>query len=377
MILYTVRPGDTLRRIARRFSCGVQELCALNALSDPERLVPGLALAIPTAESAPLAARVVNAYAFPSVCAADLTEQLRYFSFFCPFSCAVTAKGELGLSLENRRLIEAASKAGAAVLLCVTNIDETGSYCAELAHALLSDSAVQDLLLSRLLACLDSLRCCGVNFSFQYLFPFDREAYSAFLRRASERLHRAGALVTTAVAPQESELQGGFLCAAQDYAVHADCADWVILLSYDWGYVYSAPQAISPVDRIRRALDHALVTIPREKLLLGMSNYACDWALPWREGQAARLLSNSAAVNLAISRGAEIEYEPRAAAPHFRYTDAAHIRRELWFEDVRSVRARLALVNEYDLGGISYWTVNFPNPPMLLAQRESFAVLRP
>ena len=69
-------------------------------------------------------------------------------------------------------------------------------------------------------------------------------------------------------------------------------------------------------------------------------------------------------------------FRSAAAAPFFRYTDAEHIRHEVWFEDVRSAKARLELVEEYGLGGISYWTVNFPNPAMLLAQRESFAAAK-
>ena len=51
-------------------------------------------------------------------------------------------------------------------------------------------------------------------------------------------------------------------------------------------------------------------------------------------------------------------YFSSVQAPFFTYTDAAGVRRVVWFEDARSVRARLELVNEYGLAGISCWTVN-------------------
>ena len=30
----------------------------------------------------------------------------------------------------------------------------------------------------------------------------------------------------------------------------------------------------------------------------------------------------------------------------------------MWFDDARSIQARLRLVDEYGLGGVSYWTIN-------------------
>lgn len=375
MKIYVARAGDTPERVARRFSRTAAELAALNGLSDPARLVPGLALAIPTEGPGPRDERVVNAYAFPTLRAAEAAAQMESCSLFCPFGCAVTAKGELR-EIDDDALAAAARRGGAAPLLTVTNRGEGGGFSSDIAHALFSDSAAQDALLSRLLERVEEKGLRGVNFHFAYVYPFDREGCGAFLRRASEALHRAGKLVTTALEPKESEISGGIGAAAQDYAVHGACADWVMLMSYDWGYAYSAPQAVSPVDRIRRVLDYAVERIPRQKLLLGCSNYAYNWTLPWREGEAAQLMSNSAAMNLAISRGAEIRYDPVAAAPFFRYTDPAHIRHEVWFEDARSVKARLALVEEYALGGVSYWTVNFPNPMMLAVQRDCFAAAK-
>ena len=131
--------------------------------------------------------------------------------------------------------------------------------------------------------------------------------------------------------------------------------------SYEWGYTFGAPQAISPVNRIRRVLDYAVTVIPRRKILLGISNYAYDWTLPWKQGSAARVLSDAAAVELAVSRGAEIRFDETAAAPWFNYVDAERRAHVVWFEDARSVLARLRLVEEYRLAGISVWTINQRN----------------
>lgn len=55
--------------------------------------------------------------------------------------------------------------------------------------------------------------------------------------------------------------------------------------------------------------------------------------------------------------GAYIQYDPVAQAPHFNYYDEQWREHEVWFEDARSVRAKLDLVPLYGLRGVSYWNI--------------------
>jgi soluble lytic murein transglycosylase-like protein len=47
---YTVRPGDTLTAVASRLGVQVADLARANAISDPNRLVAGRSLAVPTVD---------------------------------------------------------------------------------------------------------------------------------------------------------------------------------------------------------------------------------------------------------------------------------------------------------------------------------------
>ncbi|MBQ5841172.1 MAG: glycoside hydrolase, partial [Clostridia bacterium] len=73
-------------------------------------------------------------------------------------------------------------------------------------------------------------------------------------------------------------------------------------------------------------------------------------------------LSSVEAVNLARRYGAEIRYDETAQAPFFFYTDEAGVAREVWFEDARSILAKLQLVREYGFRGIGYWNADRPFP---------------
>ena len=372
MQIYEVKAGDSLWAVARRFGQTVEALAALNQLADPSRLVPGLALAIPGPDTGPKQCAEINAYVYPTVTDAVLREVLPACTTLCPFSYSPTADGTL-TPIPDTRLIEAAYAASTAPLLTLTNLGESG-FSSQLGHAVLTDKAVQDRVFEQVLALIREKDYAGLNINFEYLYPFDKDSYSQFVARAAELLHPLGCPVSTAIAPKESADQPGFLYGAHDYAAHGRYADRVILMTYEWGYTFGAPQAVSPVNRIRRVLDYAVTVIPREKILMGLSNYAYDWTLPWKQGTAARLLSNAAAQELAVSRWSEIHYDATAAAPWFNYTDADGQQHVVWFEDVRSALARLWLVQEYGLAGASIWTADRLWRPLFAALESLYSV---
>jgi len=115
---------------------------------------------------------------------------------------------------------------------------------------------------------------------------------------------------------------------------------------------------VAPINEVRRVLNYAVTAIPPEKILMGMPNYGYNWRLPYVPGTAAQTITNQGAVNLARREGAEIMYNTQSQAPFFEYYDDQAQRHIVWFDDARSINARLRLVNEYGLGGLSYWTIN-------------------
>lgn len=366
MRIFVVKRGDTLYSIAKKFGVTTERLSYINALSDPNRLTVGQTLVIP-GDSSPQGEIEVNGYAYPNISDAVLNEALPYMTFLCPFSWQMDASGGI-TPVDDKRMISRAYETATAPMLTLTNISPSGGFSSDIAHAIFTDEAVQATLIENILAALRSRGYYGVNLNIEYVYPFDREGYNAFLRRLSGTLHPKGYYLSSAIAPKTSDEQYGLLYTAHDYEAHGKYCDRVIIMTYEWGYTYSAPQAVSPVNRIRSVLDYAVTKIPSGKILLGFSNYGYNWTLPWQQGKAAAVISNTAAANLAAANFAQIRFDEKAQAPFFNYTDPSGVRHEVWFEDARSVRARLALVSEYGLAGISYWTINYAN-------RAGFAVL--
>lgn len=375
MALVIARASDTVGSLARRFSVSEQELRDCNGLSDPQRLTEGLALWVPLGENEGGPERLIQLCAFPTLRPDEARPWLESGSTLALFAGRLGPGGAL-LPCADRALFDEARRAHCAPLLCLSNLDERGTFSAELAHALLAKTDAWDALLAQLERLLAEWGCGGLLLHMQLLHPFDREAFCAFVHHLAAKLHGSGRALLVALAPRESEQDPDPACAFQDYARLGRDADWVAVLSYDWGHACSAPQPISPLDRVRSAMRCAAREVPLRKLLLGLSNYAYDWTLPHRSAGPARLMTTAAAMNLAVSRGVPVIYDEHAAASRFDYTDADHRRHRVWFEDLRSVRARLSLVEELGLGGVSLWTANFPNPMLLAALRERFTPLR-
>ena len=353
--LYTVRRGDTLHGIVRRYGLPLACLIAANPqITDPNRIQIGQTLRVPLGGCGQ-GEILVNGY-ISGAARASLEAQLPYLSFLSPFSYRADAEG--GLTKDYSFDDTAAESFGAARLLTVTNQRAGGGFSGDIAHAIFRDETVQGRFLENLGRELAKGGYYGLNLDFEYVFPYDREAYNSFLQRLSERLHCLGYLLVTALAPKVGGDQQGLLYTAHDYAAHSRAADYVVLMTYEWGYTYGPPMAVAPIERVRQVLDYAVSVMPAGKILLGVPNYGYDWTLPFRQGSAARVLSNVGAVTLAGQAGAAIEYDERAQAPFFRYYDSDGRQHEVWFEDARSLRAKYALVGEYGLAGVSIWNLN-------------------
>ena len=100
---------------------------------------------------------------------------------------------------------------------------------------------------------------------------------------------------------------------------------------------------------------------------MGIPLYGYDWKIPYVKGTMARSLSPVQAVELALETGSEIEYDDYQQAPFFYYTENG-LQHVVWFENLRSINAKLNLINQYTLAGASLWDIirDFPQFYMLV-----------
>jgi spore germination protein len=369
--VYFVEPGDTLTAIARRYGTTAAQLAAMNGISDPSRIEAGQALRVP---SRPRPTIETNGYLtdFGSRGQQFLRQAGPYLTYLSPFSYHVTAAGGLEPPGEDP-VLSIARDERIAPMMVITNWLGT-MFNSDLAHTVLNDAAVQDRLVQNVLATLRAKQHSGLNIDFEYIYPQDREPYNRFLERMSTVLHQNGYLLSTALAPKVSATQTGRLYEAHDYPVHGRLCDFVVLMTYEWGWIGGQPWAIAPMNEVERVLNYATSVIPRNKILMGVPVYAYDWTLPWREGTLAESFSPQEAVRRAVQHQVQIQYHPTYQAPYFHYTDNQGRRHEVWFEDARSIQAKMDTVKRYGLRGVSYWELPTDFPQNWLVLADNFRV---
>ena len=377
MILYLpaprhrVQPGETLWQISREYGVPLRSLITVNRIADPDRITAGTVLVIPRR---PRPFLDVNGYLYTlgEDAVPIVREDGRYLTYLSPFAYLIKEDGTLQ-PIDDAPAVQTAQEENAVPMMAITNFTST-SRGENLASIVLNNPQIVERLLTGIIALMKEKGYRGLNIDLENVLPADREAYNSFLQRAVDRLHPEGFFVSTALAPKTSEEQAGLLYEAHDYAAHGRIVDFVILMTYEWGYRKGPPQAISPLNEITRVLDYAVTVIPREKIFLGFQIYARDWLLPHEEGREAETFSSQEAVARAVRYGAEIQYDPVAQSPFFRYTDEQGKEHEVWFEDARSAQAKFDTVKRYGLGGISYWALGYPFPQNWALLEDNFTV---
>jgi len=360
--VYTVRPGDTVAGIAGRFGLSLRQLYRNNPiLGGSPTLYPGQTLVI-AFEQEKEGSLSVNGYAYPFIDKNLLRSTVPYLTYLTPFTYGITPEGEL-VDLDDQLLIAMADEGGAAPLMHLSTLTEQGSFSNDLAHLVLTDMQIQSTVINNVERTLAAKGYRGLDVDFEFVFAEDAGPYAAFIQALADRLNPLGYPVITALAPKTSATQPGLLYEGHDYAAIGAAANQVLLMTYEWGYTYGPPMSVAPLPNVRRVVEYALTEIPAEKIWLGVPNYGYDWPLPFVQGQSkAQSISNQYAVALALRYGAKIQYSDYAQSPWFRYTDQAGVVHEVWFEDARSIRAKLALISEYGLIGAGYWNLMRPFP---------------
>lgn len=354
---YTVQEGDTLTSIADALDVSVNQLLRNNpGLNGLSVVYPGQTLVVSYIQEKQ-GTMSVNGYAYPFIDRDVLRKTLPYLTYITLFTYGFTPEGTL-VTIDDDEVLAITREYGVSPILLLSTLTPEGTFSNQLAHILLNDLALQNRLIDELLALMAQKGYEGLDVDFEYILPEDRDAFVDFIRLTTDRMNAAGYTVITALAPKTSGDQPGLLYEAHDYAALGEASNAVLLMTYEWGYTYGPPMAVAPINKVRQVLDYAVTVIDPAKIFMGIPNYGYDWTLPFVAGESrAQSLSNVGAVDLARRVGAEIQYDETAQAPFFNYYDEEGRQHEVWFEDARSIQAKLALIPEYGFQGASYWNI--------------------
>ncbi len=194
----------------------------------------------------------------------------------------------------------------------------------------------------------------GINVDFENMRQEDIDMYSRFIIELTPRLKEIGLVTSVDVtAPDGGETWS--LCF--DRNVIGDVADYIIFMAYDQNGVSSTkPGTTAGYDWVELSLNKFLTTeeIEPEKIILAVPLYTRVWTTN-SEGD---IISNPTVamknIDNVIPEGTEKKWNDDLKQNYVEYSDGDNTR-QIWIEDIDSLKAKVSLIKEHNLAGVASW----------------------
>lgn len=360
--IYIVQPGDTLSSIASISYIPLQLLKTANGLQS-DTLTVGMRLTLPTR---PKYLEEGLSYILPST-PDQIQRTVQNFAnlntYFGVFEYHITPEGNLSELPYDDVVVKVSRAHLVAPLATITNLTP-GGFSSEITRRLLQSPELRNQLITNIHSLLRTKNYAGVNVDFERIRADERDLYSGFLRALNERLKPDGYYTSVAVPVKRSDLDH----PGYDYGGIASAVNFLFIMAYDFHESHSGPGPVGPIDEIRKTVDYALQHMPRNKIILGVPRYGFDWTMEGNVPLSAKAVSVKSATDTAIKYEVNIQYSEQHQQPYFGYWDEEGRRHIVWFEDARARAAKCQLVIDYQLLGIGAWQLglNFPQSSYLI-----------
>ena len=194
----------------------------------------------------------------------------------------------------------------------------------------------------------------GINIDFENMKSDDKDMYSRFIIELTPRLKEIGMVTSVDVtAPDGSDTWS--LCF--DRHVIGDVADYIIFMAYDQNGISSTkPGTNAGYDWIQLNLKKFLQTeeIESQKLILAVPFYTRLWTTNSNGELIGKTTVSMKNINSVIPEGTEIKWDDELKQNYAEFSDGSNTRK-IWIEDIDSLKAKVSLIKENNLGGVASW----------------------
>ena len=205
----------------------------------------------------------------------------------------------------------------------------------------------------------------GINLDFENMKQEDKDMYSRFIIELTPRIKEMGLVVSVDVtAPDGSETWS--MCF--DRHVIGDVADYIVFMAYDeYGASSNKSGTTAGYDWVKISLKKFLETeeIDSDKIILAIPLYTRLWT----ENSSGQVVKNPSVsmknIDTIIPNNVTKTWKDDLKQYYVEYKEGTNTKK-MWIEDERSLKEKISLINQYNLGGVASWqkgmeTENFWN----------------
>ncbi|AND39981.1 MULTISPECIES: glycosyl hydrolase family 18 protein [Cytobacillus] len=365
---YLVKPGDTLWSISQRFQTTINLILSANPEIRPEGLYIGQKLNIPSPSRLVMKTLGFIVPYSPDTFLPAFRETAKNLTYIAISAYSLTREGYAYIELDDSAILAESRRLDVIPLLMIRNLAQ-GEFNAELIGGVLESPANRRNLILSLMNFVTQKGYGGISLDFEFIPPPRRQDFNSFIRELKNAL--GPKVLHVNVHAKTEDLPANRIIGAYDYKAIGEGADIVAVMTMDYGYPTGPPNPVAPLWWVEEVIQYSITQIDPKKLQIALPLYGYDWRTA---DNLTRSFSMQAIQNLALSRGAVIQFDAYAASPWFRYWNGEeeHV---VWFEDIRSITEKYKLIDQYNLLGMTYWQLSLRFPQNWAFADKNFTIL--
>lgn len=226
-----------------------------------------------------------------------------------------------------------------------------------IASEVLNDYKLREKLINNIVNLVLTYNLDGINIDFEYMNMDDKEMFSRFIIELAPRLKEYGKVLSVDVtAPDGSE--DWSMC--YDRNKIGKVADYIIFMAYDQNGISSPKEGTTAgADWIEVNIKKFIgkqEEVPAEKLILGMPFYTRLWKE--ENGNITSNVISMKNIDSKIPSNVEKKWNEDLKQYYVEYEQNGATYK-MWLEEEESIKAKFALMKEYNLAGAAYWQKDF------------------
>jgi len=218
---------------------------------------------------------------------------------------------------------------------------------------ILNDPDAREDVINDLVEVCEKYDIDGINVDFEYMYQKDKDMFSRFIIELEPRMKELGLVISVDLTAPDGSPNWS-LC--YDRTVLGKTADYLVFMAYDQ-YGTSSDEAGTTAGynwvetNLKKFIEN--YEVPSEKIILGIPFYTRIWT-ETSDGEVSSKVVNMKNVEENIPDGVEKIWNEDLKQYYVEYTSKSTTKK-MWIEDLESIKAKVSLVNKYNLAGVSAW----------------------
>ncbi|MGN0157919.1 MAG: glycosyl hydrolase family 18 protein [Brotaphodocola sp.] len=251
-------------------------------------------------------------------------------------------------SLAKQDYVDQAHAMGLQVWAVLDNFNRGENVQSEV---LFADTNVRKKLIAGLMKEIEKYGIDGINLDIEGIKSSAGPHYLQFIRELSVDCRKNGIILSI-----DSYVPTAYN-SFYNWAEQGRVADYVVIMGYDEHYAGGEAGSVASLGYERKGIEDTLRMVPKEKVVSGIPFYTRVWNVA--DGKTtSTAMGIEAAKKWVEDHGMEL-YWQEELGQYYGELEADGGMYYLWMEEERSIGAKVALIDAYDIAGAAFWKLGF------------------